>query len=585
MAPRLHPAPKRARPGPALAAILLSGCFNPTGSATGTTPGSTGSTTGATAEPTTASATTTAATTSTSTAPDPTTATTVPAPDQAVPVRPCRHIDLVDLENGEGGFVILPGPTAAGVGVGVTGIGDFNGDTLADIRVAALPATEPTCTSFLNWQTWLVYGKEDGAPVQLSRTLEDPFFTADHGLYIDGEDCGLPQPCPSNFGTSFAPLGDVNGDTRADVAVGAFRANNNYGRVYVLHGRSGVDILSVTLNLLPDDYVLEGMSSQLAGIAVAGVGDLNNDGVPDLGFHAGASIYQPLILPRSIYIRYGGKPTKTPFSLSGFLTPEDGFRIHDPDPPNYRDFRANLRGNADFNGDGQVDLLLDTQPADDTRIVVVFGTGNPEQPTASLDDIIITEQRTTIIQCSPSCGSSARFLGDINGDGFDDIAAGEWEHDGSTGRVAVVFGAPGARTIDINALDGTDGFVIHGESGADFFGFAVNGADLDGDGSRDLIIGAPGYDDNRGRVYVVFGRPDLTAVNLTDILAGEGGFVIDAIPGLADNLGFSLDNAGHLNSDELDDIVLGAPGITPGACTMGSPTGRAYVLFGGSCSR
>ncbi|WP_413171700.1 integrin alpha [Anabaena azotica] len=86
---------------------------------------------------------------------------------------------------------------------------------------------------------------------------------------------------------------------------------------------------------------------------------------------------------------------------------------------------------------------------------------------------------------------------------------------------------------------------------------------MNGDGFDDLIIGALGADPNgskSGQSYVVFGKSGgfTSALNLSD-LNGSNGFVINGIT-TDDRSGRSVSNAGDVNSDGFDDLIIGAPG-------------------------
>jgi len=67
----------------------------------------------------------------------------------------------------------------------------------------------------------------------------------------------------------------------------------------------------------------------------------------------------------------------------------------------------------------------------------------------------------------------------------------------------VVFGKSGGfpASLDVSTLDGTNGFFLKGKN--DDAGNSVSAADINGDRTSDLIIGAP----RLGKAYVVFGRP------------------------------------------------------------------------------
>ncbi len=126
-------------------------------------------------------------------------------------------------------------------------------------------------------------------------------------------------------------------------------------------------------------------------------------------------------------------------------------------------------------------------------------------------------------------------------------------------------------------------FTIYGSDAGDFIhGFSsVASGDFNDDGQGDLLIGAPladGPDNSRedaGEAYVIFGRSG--ASTSLDLAASEQDItILGASSG--DNLGLTV-LALDLNGDDVDDFVLGAPGVTAGRDPR-TDQGRAYVFFG-----
>ena len=122
-------------------------------------------------------------------------------------------------------------------------------------------------------------------------------------------------------------------------------------------------------------------------------------------------------------------------------------------------------------------------------------------------------------------------------------------------------------TIDPLLADPTD--TLTGSGG---FGYSVADGDFDGDGYFDLVVGAPYFDGGSydlGKVFVYFGSSTGFVTPADWTAEGDSSGM---------NLGFSVANAGDVDGNTYDDLLVGAPHIS---ATPAAP-GEAFIWFGGS---
>ena len=192
----------------------------------------------------------------------------------------------------------------------------------------------------------------------------------------------------------------------------------------------------------------------------------------------------------------------------------------------------------DLNGDGLKDLVVGAPLAQHKgttgALLVYLATtkGFHKKPSA-------------VLRGDGNFGWSLVALGDLNGDGRDDFAAGAYSDNGQysslAGTVTIYYGGNKPHKVS----------VLEGEHALDKFGYSLSSGDLNNDGNPDLVVGAPFHSPDpslyqAGAVYVYF---------------GPGYDPEDAIkiPASSDNkgIGFSL-AAGDVTNDGIDDLLIGA---------------------------
>ncbi|MBC7985261.1 MAG: FG-GAP repeat protein [Sphingomonadaceae bacterium] len=272
----------------------------------------------------------------------------------------------------------------------------------------------------------------------------------------------------------------------------------------------------------------------------------------------------------------------------GDLDGLNGFRLRGID---LRDLSGrSVSAAGDVNGDGFHDIIIGAPEADggsDTRggeTYVVFGKAGGFPKSFDLTNLKGNNGfRLDGFATYERSGWSVSTAGDINGDGFDDIMVGSIGHSPRNGETYIILGkSEFYPSLDLEALDGTNGFRISGIEYGDQAGWSVSSAgDVNGDGFDDMVIGAPAADGSAstqaGESYVVFGMADgFDAQMYLGALNGANGFRINGID-ISDLSGSSVADAGDVNGDGFGDIIIGAPSANPGGRNN---AGESYVVFG-----
>jgi hypothetical protein len=391
---------------------------------------------------------------------------------------------------------------AAGFGESVAGLGDVDGDGVGDLVVGA-PGAD---------RVYIVSGASRG----VLRTIPDPNGTG------------------HRFGFAVATAGDVNGDGIDDVAVGAPgpspaplplpcvlppcpTPDPSFGRAFVFSGKTGALIHTV---VPAEDFA--GF-----GISIAGPGDVNADGVPDLAvgmvpFGASSSIGR-------VYAFSG--------ATNALL-----WMVAEPGGKQLPSFGLRLGSIGDLNGDGRRDLLVSAPFHDVNPDPAVSVFAGAVYLLSGATGAIFRTQTSTAPADNALFGSAVAAVGDQNGDGFEDYAIGE----SGARQVHLMSGKTGASA----------GTLSSSESG-DSYGFTVAAVgDQDGDAHPDFWIGAPGS----GKLYLTTWSGSSLAVAADGASPASGGF------------GWSLAATGNLGGDSPGDLIVGKPGD-------GGGTGAAFIVL------
>ncbi|UXI69685.1 integrin alpha [Tahibacter amnicola] len=392
-------------------------------------------------------------------------------------------------------------------------------------------------------------------------------------------------------GFSVSAAGDVNGDGKPDLIIGAPDADPNgasSGSAYVVFGKSSYSA-SLELSSLngTNGFRIDGAAANdRLGMAVSGAGDVNGDHIADIivgAYHATTSNGAEAGASYIIFGRATGFPATLNVST---LNGTNGVRL-EGDAGEYSGRAVASAG--DINGDGLGDTIIGAYHSGDGHSVgssyVVFGKSGAFPATINLKSMNSSSGfRLSGNGPGDLSGISVGSAGDLNGDGRSDLligAIGTDNHGESSGSTYVVYGRnnfPG--NVPLNSLNPNTGFRVDGEAEGDRSGISVNAAgDVNGDGIGDLIIGAYLADPHgsySGRTYVVFGRQGGLPTDLPlNSIDGVNGFRLNGASD-GDVAGTSVSRAGDVNGDGIADILIGAPKADPG----GVEAGRAYIMFG-----
>jgi hypothetical protein len=394
----------------------------------------------------------------------------------------------------------IPGVPEAGDAFGSAAVwGDFDGDGFADL-VVGVPGEDLGAVADAG-AVEVLYGSAAGA-VDI-RALEQ----ADDGL-------GDAQEANDRFGEVLA-AGDFDADGFADLAIGV-PGEDGAGAVNVIYGGAG-GLDGGSFVRFDQGNTGSGSASEAGdrfGAALA-AGDLDGDGFADLvighpdeaiGATAGAGM---------ITVLYGG-PGGLQTGRSDQEWHQDTANV--PGTAEAGDHFGATLAVGDLDGDGDDELVV---AAPDEAIGAVAGAGyvmvfpgsGAGLTTTGLLTFELTDAAFATAPGTNDHLGAAAAVGDLDGDGFGDVALGlpgrTVNNEAGAGAALVLFGAAGGVTATGHVfIDQTDLAGVAAEAG-DGFGSALSALDTNADGFDDLAIGVPGEDltagVNGGLVDLLFG--------------------------------------------------------------------------------
>lgn len=428
------------------------------------------------------------------------------------------------------------------------------------------------------------------------------------------------------IGTGVRHVGDVSGDGKADLLLGASQvtlaAYRGGGAYLVSEVHEGDHLLG---DLSDVKLAGAGYNNQL-GFSVAPLGDPDGDGYDDViigaPFADGATSGTG-----AAYVMYG------PW-VGGVTTADVGATLAgETEGAGWAGYAVDNAG--DVNGDGVEDAIVGAPFAYnldrlDGEAYIVFGpptdvslrhadvqimpqTGGGElglhlagvgdMDGDGLDEVVVGWRQTSyyspgggaaVILSDPGaglasvpnegvalyddetgCTAAGEFVGaagDTDGDGYMDVLVGETnsvDNDSLAGAVYLVRGPVGA-SMSLTAADSQ----FLGVYGSETAERGTGNGDLDADGYPEIVVGAPGSGESgdlSGSVYVHYGPPPTGTTSHADAdvkLSGEGA---------DDYAGYWVALDGDHNGDGYSDLLVGAYGVD----TPSDEAGAVYLLYGG----
>jgi hypothetical protein len=466
----------------------------------------------------------------------------------------------IDLATAPASFVGENAGDKAGYHMSIAG--DVNNDGFDDILIAA-PFYDSNVDIQNNGKVYLLYGKAQGWGQNINLGDADASFLGEGPNNQASHDV---------FG-----IGDVNGDGIDDFAIGVKFANDGgirAGKVYVFFGRTQGWIPNTSCAAADVKLIGEGPTSEAAH--VNGLGDVNGDGIDDIGIGAGFND-QVGDNAGKVYVIFGRHDADWPAQMS--MADADASYLGEMagDWAGHR-----IAGAGDVNNDGLDDILIGASNRDQDGVAdrgicyLIFGKRNGWTVNVSLANADASFLGPSLK--TANLGWTVAGPGDVNGDHIDDLLIGA----AGKSLVYIIFGkATGWQRNTL--IEAEANVTLTSVNAQDFAGADLRSAgDVNNDGINDIIIGAYGNDQvavNAGKAYLLYGRTEWPTT--MPLASAEAIFTGEKTEDLA---GFSVAGGGDVNHDGSDDVLIAAcendqNGLNAGKIYMFFPSTPALTLY------
>jgi hypothetical protein len=343
----------------------------------------------------------------------------------------------------------------------VANAGDVDGDGYPDLAIGQTCFDPAPCAAGAT-VVYVYRGGPNGGAI--------PSGVTDGGTVAAPASYVLPSPDgdDTQYGRTVRGVGDVNGDGYADLLVGSPVAPGG-GRAYVFLGSAmGVSVAQKIL--------LTGDGSSSFAIGAAGPGDVDGDGFADVVVNSGTTLFL-----------FRGSATGPSTMTRGAFTlpvPFEGASMYAGVSPSA----------GDLDGDGYPDIALGLYGASGDAGaqggVVIF------RGTSSVPDLLLSDATLNGPILGGSFGFATAIAGDVDGDGFDDLAVGAPTNAYGTGGVGSAYLLPGSST----GVSDSVRIALADPSGGGGFGIlAAAGGSIQGTGRSTALFAS--YIGDYVRVY------------------------------------------------------------------------------------